>query len=370
MKKKIAFVGNSSFSMYNFRLGVMTSFLAKGYEVFVLAPIDEYSVLFERQNLIFIPIDVDCKGQNPLKDLKLLFAFYNIYKKQKFDFIFHYTIKPVIYGSIASRFAKINSIAVTTGLGYTFSKEGLINSIVRLLYKFALLKVKNTCFLNNSDQKIFVEQKIVESKKTFVLPGEGVDINHFRPEPRDQSQTFAFLLFSRLLKDKGIYEYVEAAKKLKKRYSSIEILLLGKTDNENPENIPIEVVRYWADQGYIKFLGDTMDVRSYISQADCIVLPSYYREGIPRCLMEAMSMERPIITTDNVGCIELINDDFNGFLCKQRDSEDLMIQMEKMFLLSVEERLQMGMRGRQIIETKYEESKIISLYHNLFEQYN
>lgn len=368
-KGKIAFVGNSSFSMYNFRLGVMKSFFSDGYEVFVVAPFDDYSFLFESEGLKYIQIDIDCKGKNPIRDFLLFVEFYKKYKKENFDFVFHYTIKPVIYGSIACSILNKPSIAITTGLGYTFNKEGFTNKIVRSLYKVALKKVKSVCFLNKNDQELFVAMKIVPQNKTFILPSEGIDIAYFQPRKKEQNKTFVFLLLSRLLKDKGVCEYVKAAKILREKHPSIEFWLLGKSDNENPENIPINTVSDWHEKGYINFLGDSKDVRLFIAQSDCVVLPSYYREGVPRCLMEAMSMERPIITTDNVGCVDLILDHVNGLLCKQKDPFDLALKMEQMYLLSSVERLKMGISGRKLIEKKYVETKIIKLYQKLFQTY-
>lgn len=366
---KIAFVGNSSFSMYNFRVGVMRSFLSQGYDVFVVAPTDEYSLFFENIGLKYIPVEIDCKGKNPVTDLRLFLKFYTIYEKEKFDFVFHYTIKPVIYGSIACRVLRTPSIAITTGLGYTFSKNGLTNKLVLSLYRAALKKVKYVCFLNRNDQELFVAKKIVSEIKTFILPSEGIDISYFKPQVKDSDKPFAFLLLSRLLRDKGVYEYVEAAKIIKEKYPQVEVLLLGKSDNENPENISIKIVHEWNERGIISFLGDSKDVRPFIAQADCIVLPSYYREGVPRCLMEAMSMERPIITTDNVGCKELLVNHVNGLLCKQRDPIDLADKMEQMYLLSNSERVKMGLSGRKLIEDKYVEPKIIQLYHELFQRH-
>jgi len=361
---KIAFVGNTSFSLYKFRLGVMRNFISKGYEVIAIAPEDEYSMLFQVEEIKFIPIDIDGKGKSILKDIKLTNQFYNIYKENKIDFIFHYTIKPNIYGSIACRILKIPSIAITTGLGFSFNKKNIFNLFIKTLYRLSLGKVLEVWFLNSNDKNTFIENKIIKADKAFILQSEGVDSNYYLPQDKSkESDKMVFLLLSRLIKEKGIEEYVQAAQILIEKGLNIECQLLGKIEKESNKNISIDIVNKWHNSGFINYLGESIDVRKYIINSDCVVLPSYYMEGVPRCLMEGMCMERPIITTDNVGCNELIIDNVNGYICEPRDILDLAKKMELMYNTSFEDRQQFGKNGRKRILDFFDEKKIIEQYN-------
>jgi len=368
--KKLAFVGNTSFSVYNFRLGVMKNFVQAGYEVYAIAPQDQYSELFESESIKYIPLEMNGKGTNFIEDYKLYKNIKRIYSEHRFDFVFHYTIKPIIYGSLACEKLNIPAIAITTGLGYAFIGNGFLKKIVIALYKRTLKKTKEVWFLNEDDKRVFLKNNIVSNSKTFVLPGEGVDVSFFQPqEKQNNTDKFIFLFVSRLVKEKGVEEYALAAKKLKGKYDNIECWVLGKTDVDNPNNVPIEKIMKWDEKKYIKYIESVIDVRSFIANSDCVVLPTYYREGIPRCLMEGLSMERPIITTNNVGCIELIRDSENGLLCAQKDVDDLADKMEKMYLQSDETRKKWGENGRKLILEKFDEKIIINQYLEKLDEY-
>ena len=356
-QNKIAFVGNTSFSIYKFRLGVMKSFVSNGYEVFAIAPFDEYSNLFKKEGINYIPIEIQTKSKNIFADLE-------IYRKNKIDFAFHYTIKPIIYGSFAARLNSIPTVAVTTGLGYTFKSEGFFNWFIIKLYKTALLKVKEVWFLNSHDKDKFIETKIVKESKTFILPSEGIDTEYYAPRKKNEdNKTFKFLLLSRLIKGKGVEEFIKAADKLKKKKNNVEFQILGKVESEESIiSVPLKEVLKWHDKGVINYLGEYIDVRTYVANCDCVVLPTYYMEGVPRCLMEGMSMEKPIITTDNVGSNELIIDKVNGLKCKPKNVNSLAEKMELMLDTKFEDRVDMGKKGRQRILDFFDEQKIIQIY--------
>ena len=362
--KRIAFVGNTAFSLYNFRLGVMKSFVEKGYTVFAIASGDKYSPLFAADDIIFVNLKIDGKGTNVLTDIMLLCRMIKIYKSNSFDFVFHYTVKPIVYGSLVCRLLKINTIAVTTGLGYTFDAGKWLNLFVVSLYRKSLQKVKEVWFLNPDNRDVFLKKRIVEDSRSFVLNSEGLNTDFFFPQPKAMNEDkFVFLFLSRLVKEKGIEEFVQAAKLLKQKYPNTEFQVLGKTDIQNPHNIAVTKLVEWDREGAIRYFEDAMDVRTFIADSDCVVLPSYYGEGVPRCLMEAMSMERPIITTDNVGCKELIEHNINGKICTSKDVESLLKVMEEMYLLDAAERNEMGKSGRRKMLKQYEEKLIIDVYH-------
>ncbi len=366
---KIAFIGNSSLTMHNFRINLLKDMIKSGHKVVVIAPKDSDTTAFKSQKIKFIPIDVDCKGINPLKDIKLAIQLFKIYKKEKFDFIFHYTIKPVIYGSIAAGLAKIRHISVITGLGYTFLNEGFINKLVIRLYRFSLKNSLEVWFLNSDDQELFIEKRIVKQNKAKIINGEGVNLSIFHPQHKSHKK-FSFLFIGRVLWDKGIGEYVKAAKILKKEFPDVDFNILGSLGASNPAAIPVEKMDEWENEGIITYLGETSKVVPYIANASCIILPSY-REGISRVLLEAAAMEKPIITTNVTGCKDIVEHVRSGFLCKVRDVEDLAMHMKKMINLSDEERNKMGEEGRKIVMEKFDEKIIMKVYHNkLYEIFN
>ena len=366
----IIFSGNTSWSMYNFRLGLMKKFIQFGYDVCVVAPEDNFTNKIIDEGIKVVTVKkLKRSGNNPFQDFSLYWEYIGIYKKLQPDFIFHYTIKPNIYGTLAARFCKIKCISIITGLGNAFSSNGFLFRIAKLLYKLSLSYPVETWFLNSSDQSIFISNGIIKADKSFILPGEGVDTSVFRPAlHRPQNTTTTFLLVSRMLYDKGIEEFVEASKLLLKKRYALTSLLLGQIDYDNPEVIALEVLEKWQQEGIVQYLGSTNDVKAYIENVDVIVLPSY-REGIPRILLEAAAMEKPIITTRIPGCVEVVEDGVNGYLCEIKNVEDLANQMEKLILLPIEEREKMGVAGRKKVLADFDEKIIIDIYRQKCDQY-
>ena len=361
MNRKIIISSNTSWSIYNFRLNLIRALKDKGYKVVIVAPYDKYADIL-KQEFEYFNIFINSKGTNPVEDLKTLWQYYRIYKKIKPQIIFHYTIKPNIYGTIAAKFVNIPSIAITTGLGYAFINENIVSKIVKMMYKFSLRYAYQVWFLNRDDENVFIENNIINKEKSFVLPGEGIDSQKFKPfKVERKDNIFRFLLIARMLWDKGIGEYVEAAKIVKQKYKNVEFLLLGPIGVDNPTAISKEQIQKWVNEGIVKYLGVTDDVRNEIAKADCIVLPSY-REGTSRVLLESAAMAKPIITTNVPGCKEVVDDGANGYLCKVKDAKDLADKMEKMINLSEKERIQMEKAGREKIIKEFDEKIIIEKY--------
>jgi glycosyltransferase involved in cell wall biosynthesis len=363
-KRTILFVGNTSFSMYNFRLGVMRSLRDAGNTIVVAAPRDSFSGLFEKEGFTFEEIMMSRKGTNPLRELSTVKELYSLYRRVRPSLVFNYTIKPIIYGSVAAAFARVTSVAVTTGLGYAFVKENrfaLSAIAARFLYRAALLFPRQVWFLNGEDREIFVSSRIVRKKKTRVIPGEGVDMKHFSPKKNASTKKPAFLLVARIVADKGVRDYAAAARILKKRKAACEIRLLGAFD-DYPNAITPGEVASWEKEGLVRYLGVTTDVRATIAASDCIVLPSAYREGVPRSLMEGASMEKPLIATDIAGCRDIVRDGVTGFLCKPRDPESLALAMEKFIRLPAAKRELMGRNGRAMIRAEFDETIIAAIY--------
>lgn len=363
--KRIAFVSNSAWSVYNFRLDVIRQLRKMGYRVTVITPDDGYSQKLVAEGCDFVAVDFDNKTENPVSDYLFYRRLRRLYGQLKPDFIFHYVAKPNIYGSLAAGAEGIPSVAVVTGLGYPFAKRNLLFRIIKTLYKRALRNVHEVWFLNNEDAKVFVSERIVGIGKIKVLPGEGVNTDHFHPSANTESlQVFEFLMSTRLLKSKGIFLYADAARILKRKHYNVSFSLLGFFEKNHPDSISQEDLDNWEKEKLIKYHGFADDVRPYLANADCFVFPSFYNEGVPRCLMEAASMELPIITSLNRGCKEVVLNNSNGFIVNMQDPFDLADKMERMIQLSAEDRARMGKNGRQLVLKKFGMAKIVQEYAN------
>lgn len=357
---KVLFIGNTAWSMYNFRRSLFSELINQNYKVFVVSPQDNYyQDKLKELGCCCITLDISSKGVNPVTDIKLFFDIRKVLKQTKPDFCFFYTIKPNIYGCLAAKSLNIKHIAIITGLGYTFINHNIISLIAMKLYKYSLKSAYKVWFLNSEDKDIFTQNKLVKESNTSILKGEGIDLSHFTLS--DLPLKTSFLLIARMLWDKGIGEFVEAAKKLKNKYPEIEFNLLGFIGVDNPSAIPQKQVDEWSSNNIINYLGSTTDVRPFIKNCSCLVLPSY-REGIPISLLEGAAMGRPIITTNAVGCKEAVDHNINGFLCKVKDADDLANSMEKIIKMSIEEKTQMGIAGRKKMENEYDVRLIIKQY--------
>lgn len=362
MNAHLCLVANTAWSMWNFRRGVMAAMLSAGYRVTVVAPEDESAPKIRALGCDFIHLDMSAKGVNPVEDIKLAIRLAKIYRSISADFIIHYTIKPNIYGSLAARYCNIPSLAITTGLGYTFVNENLVSKIARYLYKMAFRFPKSIWFLNEDDRSEFVNRGLVPENKTMVLHGEGVDTDYFAPllNPNNDGK-IRFLLVARMLWDKGVGEYVEAARYIKNMYPNTTFQLLGACGVANPSNISKEQVNEWVNEGVVEYLGTTQDVRPIIAQADCVVLPSY-REGIPRTMIEAAAMAKPIIVSNAPGCRDVVIPDTTGLMCDVKNFHSLVHCMETFLSASQKERDEMGLAGRQLMMDKFDEKIIVDFY--------
>lgn len=381
--KLIAFVSNSAWSVYNFRLDVINHLIQQGFKVMVMAPNDTFSPLLEEAGCQFIPLHFDNKTKNPLHDIAFYYQLKKLYRQYRPDFIFHYVAKPNIYGSLAAAANDIPSVAVITGLGYAFDKKNWLYRIMRLLYTRSLRAAKEVWFLNNEDARVFIDEKIVTIEKVKVLPGEGINTAYFSPiapglaynsakpvnkEPQRKEQPFTFLMSTRLLRSKGIGLYADAARILRKKNYDVQVELIGFFEDHHPDSITKEELERWQREGLVHYGGFAKDVRPWLQRADCFVFPSFYNEGIPRCLMEAASMELPVITSLNRGCKEVVINNTTGFTCNRHDPFDLADKMEKMINLPLQQRIQMGKSGRALVLRKFDITHIIEEYTGTLQQ--
>jgi glycosyltransferase involved in cell wall biosynthesis len=345
----------------------MRAFKNKGYKVIAVAPEDgEYDKLLKNEFEFYPVKHLNRKGTNPFQDIRLLLEYFNLFKKIKSDLVINFTIKPNIYGSISAGLLGIPSISVITGLGYAFIKETWLTKVIKVLYKIAFKFNKAVIFQNIDDMETL---KNLCERKNYLIKSSGIDTEFFNPNRcvKKKNEGFSFLFVGRLLKDKGIYELIEAFKKLKNEYLETELIIIGDVDEGNPNSLKKEELEQWVEEELITWYGFQKDVRPFYCMADCVVLPSSYREGVPRVLLEAMAMEKPIITTDAPGCRDVCIDGVNGFLVKPKDVESLYLAMKKAVEMGQEGLRKMGKKGREIVEERYEISKIVGEYVKIIE---
>jgi glycosyltransferase involved in cell wall biosynthesis len=335
--------------------------MAQGHEVHTIAPHDDYTHFLEEVGCTHHNVHMDSRGANPIKDSALIFELFLIYRKLRPDVVLHYTIKPNIYGTLAAAMLKIPTVNNVCGLGTIFLKDNLVSKIAISLYKFAFRYPKKVFFQNPDDLSLFVDNKIVNKEITDLLPGSGIDLAHFTPVKFNRNKEFTFLLISRLITDKGILEFIEAVRDLKSKGIKARFQLLGAKDPKHQRGIQLKVINDWIQSGTIEYLGTTNDVRTFISQADCIVLPSY-REGTPRTLLEASSSSKPIIATDVPGCHNVVRHQFNGLLCNLKDSQDLSAKMIQMANFDDETLRTFGENGRKKMEAEFDEKIVVTKY--------
>lgn len=362
---KIIFSDNSLWCLLNFRGPIIDHYISLNYEVILVAPQDGKCDLTEiPQQARYIPITLDRTGINPWKDIRYFLKLFRIYKVERPDYIFHYTIKPNIYGTIASRILGIKTSIMIAGLGYVFSRNTLPNKIARILYKIASHFSDKVFVLNKSNRDTLIQYNFANDKKLIWLKGgEGVDLQKFIQLPYPSNSRVRFLMIARILYEKGYAEYVETAKTLK---DQCDFYIMGSLDT-NPAAVPESVVKKDVQAGYIKHIPFNPDVRKEIATADCIVLPSFYFEGLSRVLMEGLASGRPIICSNIPGCKETVIDGENGFLCKPKDCISLINACQKFIKLPDKDRQHMGIKSRELAENIFDINKVITVYDELLQ---
>jgi glycosyltransferase involved in cell wall biosynthesis len=366
----IAFVSNNCWSLYNFRMHLLTHYVAKGYKVIAIAAEDEYTAELKLAGMVCYNVEFRNSTVDPLGDLRILRQLKEIYAREQPDIIFHYVTKPAIYGSLAAGSLKIPSISVITGLGYVYSGNNWLSLPVTLLFRRALKKASEVWFLNRENAGFFTGKRIIPPGKSKILPGEGIDTVYFGPlEKTRKTSTFVFIMVSRLLWSKGVGTYMDAARKLRQNNVDVEFRLLGKPETGHPESVSPEHLTGWEREGLLTNLGFSNDVRTALSEADCFVLPTYYEEGIPRTLMEACSMELPVITSDHTGCNSVVEDGLNGLLCQPRNAADLAQKMMTVIRMAPEQRREMGKNGREKMLQQFDISHVVRIYDDAIRRY-
>ncbi|WP_066560226.1 glycosyltransferase family 4 protein [Croceicoccus bisphenolivorans] len=353
---------NVAWNLCNFRSGLVSALLADGHRLTVLAPLDDSVTTLAAMGCEVCDLPMDRKGLNPVRDAGLLRRMSRAFGTLRPDVVLGFTIKNNIYGALAARRHGIAFLPNVTGLGTAFLSGGAVERIATMLYRQAFRAVPRVFFQNRDDLSLFIERKLVEHAQTVLLPGSGIDLDRFAPSPPPASDSGpVFLMIARLLRDKGVHEYVEAARIVRSRYPGARFQLLGAAGDANRTAIDLATVHGWERSHGIEYLGTSSDVRREIAAAHCVVLPSY-REGAPRTLIEAAAMARPLIATDVPGCREVVDDTETGLLCSARSSESLARACTGFIAMPPAAQTEMGRAGRAKMEREYDQQIVIDAY--------
>ena len=353
---------NSSWNVLNFRQPVVRDLLCAGHAVTVLAPPDDSIEKLHGLGCRVLPLSMDVKGLNPVRDLALMVRFHRIFRQEKPDVILSYTIKNNIFGAMAAKSLGIPFLPNVSGLGTAFLSGGALQRLVEMLYRRAYARLPVVFFQNSEDRDLFLDRRLITPAQARVLPGSGIDLARFAATPYPSADyPPVFLMIARLLRDKGVVEFVEAARRVRTSHPTARFQLLGAVDAENRSAIDAATVQGWVNEGVVEHLGTTADVRPFIAAASCVVLPSY-REGAPRTLIEAAAMARPLIATDVPGCRAVVENGVSGFLCQARDAKSLAGEMLRFLALSSSARAAMGQAARAHMERDYDEAHVVAAY--------
>ena len=363
-------VANTTWNIYNFRLPLLQSLEKRGYQIVVVAPLDEHIIyLNDLKNGSHLHVhSLNRKGMNPLKDFSFFLELYNLYRREKPDLVIHYTIKPNIYGNVAAFLRGIPSICIVTGLGYSFIHNGWVKKLTDALYRFSFLGAKKVLFENQDDRLLFIDNHLSSENKSIATKGCGVDTDYFKPQPRRRSDNRkVFIFIGRLLYDKGITEFVAAARRIRQQNPKADFWVLGELDYDNLAAVSEELLTDWIETGVIKYYGNVADVRPYIADADVVVLPSY-REGMPRAILEGVSMGKAVITTDAAGCRETVEEGQNGFLVPVKSVTELADSMQLFCDMSAEVLAEMGAKSRLKAVQEFDQAIINQTIVQIVEQ--
>lgn len=364
MSKKILINLNTSWNIYNFRLGLIKYLQSKGYEIVTLSPKDEYIFELESIGVKCYHVLLNQKSTNPFTDFILFIKYLILFNKIKPDLILSYTIKPNIYGNFAANILNIPTVNNISGLGTIFIKRNFLSYAGKLLYKLSLKSSAHVFFQNNNDLKLFLQSNLVDNFKSSVIAGSGVNTTIFK-QNKNTNKGQKFLFVGRLIGDKGVFEYLQATTKILEEYPNVEFLLAGELGYNNKTAITkIQLDSYTNFNPQIIYLGKIKNMINLFKSVDVIVLPSY-REGLSKSLTEAASMSIPIITSNVPGCIDVVKNNFNGFICEAKSISSLKDKIKKIIELSEEERLKMGRNGRKIAVSKFDEKIVVKDYYKV-----
>lgn len=357
----VVIAANSLFNIENFRSALIRAIAEQGFRPIVAVPPPPGEHSSMPQDAALTSIRIDRAGLNPLADAGVLAAYTRLLRKVRPVAYLSFTIKPNIYGALAARLANVPSVPNVSGLGTSFLHGGILSSFISKLYRIAFMRSHVVFFQNPDDLKLFLTRKIVRPDQARLLPGSGIDLDRFRPVDAAMAGATTFLFIGRLIADKGVREFVDAAKIVRKRHSEARFQLLGALDPGNRSGIAAEELQSWIDQGLVEHLGQADDVRPVIAAAHAVVLPSY-REGLPRSLLEGAAMGKPLIATDVPGNRELVKHRETGLLCNVRDAGSLADAMSEFLEMDSSDQLSLGRAARTLACERFGEQRVIDAY--------
>jgi len=355
--KKILILVNRDFVLYNFRLELVEKLLGQGKEVYICLPNGPKVSKMVEMGCKYIPIAIEGRGTNPIKDAKLIAEYHKIFKEVQPDIVLTYTTKVCIYAGLVAGWMKIPCIMNVSGLGTALEQRGVLQPIMLALYREAAKKAKCVFFQNTENQKFFEEHKLYDGNQRLI-PGSGVNLQKWQVKdfPSDENGV-EFLFIARILKEKGIEEYVKTAEAIKKDYPNATFHVLGACDGDYKEYLDEH-----QKNGTIVYHGEVQDTAVYLEKAHCTIHPSFYPEGISNVLLESAACGRPVITTDRSGCRETVDDGITGYMIPKKDTEALIVAVKKFMQLSNESRRQMGLAGRRKVETEFNREIVVQAY--------
>lgn len=371
-RRKLIFLITEDWYFWSHRLPIARAARGAGFEVLVATRVNQHKERIEKEGFQLIPISLERRSKNIIKEIISILEIVRIYRREKPDIVHHVAVKPVLYGSWAARIAGVHAVVnALAGLGFIFVAKGWKGSVIRKLVVFAYrsaFSAKNAVaiFQNPEDLKLFIDAGVVTNEKAVLIRGSGVDTAHFIPHPEPKGVP-TIALASRMLWDKGVGEFVEAARILQKGEIKCRMILVGNPDPENPASILKETLRGWHAEGIVEWWGYREDMPEVFSQANIVVLPTSYGEGVPKILLEAASCGRPIVATDIPGCREIVRHNENGLLIPPPDSKALADAIE-VLIKNPELRAKMGARGRKIVEAEFSKEIVIKQTMEVYER--
>ena len=360
---KIALFTNTEWYLFNFRLPLAKVLAKAGHDVVLISPPGPYGEKLAAAGFRWIAFPLNRAGTNPLRELQTLLRLATLYRRERFDLVHHFTIKCVIYGGIGARLSGANSVAAVTGMGHVFTtyslKNRLLRYVVRPLYRFALGRAR-VVFQNPDDMGAFLALGLVAERQCHLIRGSGVDTSRFTPNeyPTCDNQRVRVLMVGRLLREKGVAEYVQAAGIVKQQFPMADLALAGEPDPSNPSSISATTLAQWRESGIVTLLGQRDDMPALLADTDICVLPSY-REGTPRSLLEAAACGLPLVATDVPGCREICRDGENGLLVPVCDTVALAAAIVKL-IEAPSLRAAFGRRSREIAVSEFSEGNVIA----------
>jgi glycosyltransferase involved in cell wall biosynthesis len=360
--KKIILYSNTSWSLYNFRKNLIKELIKKKNKIYIISNRDDTTKKLLKLGCIFYQIGLDRRGTSYLNEFKTLIKTFILIKKINPDYLFNFTIKPIVYGSLASRFLKIKTLNTLDGMGDTFK----INTVKLYLLKKLLIisqqKIKLFYFVNENDKKFYLKNKFIKKNKIKVINGTGIDLSFFKFKKNVFKGKIKFLLIARLLYSKGIIEYLNSATEIRKLFpNKCEFIIAGKIEKQINDSIPKNLLENEVYKSQTKIFYNVTNIRKLINTTNCVILPTSYNEGLPRSLLEAAAIGRPIITTNISGCRKIAKNNFNSFLYNKKNPKELTQQIKKFILLRTKKKIAMSVNSYKVAK-KFNEKKIISKY--------